>query len=197
MKESEVDMKDISLKIGRENIVWKWLESQDDSLITSGHIGTHIDVYNKSEVPENYFESDGVIVDCRSYHINQEIGMDSIQNLKIEQGTFVIFRTDMMKKYPYGSEKYINNHYQLSMELIDYLSSKKINFIGVDFAGIRRGKEHFEADIKCENREVYVIENLDLTRVEEFLKSIKVYTAWINNPLATGLSTKVFIEEKE
>ena len=150
----------------------------------------------KVKVPENYFESHGIVVDCRSYNINDEIGIESIKDLKIKEGTFIIFRTDMMNKYPYGSEAYINEHYQLSLELIDYLISKKVNFIGVDFAGVRRGKEHFQADIKCENEKVYVIENLDLTKIKEFSNPIKIYTVWINNPLATGLATRVFIEEK-
>ncbi len=53
----------------------------------------------------------------------------------------------MMKKYPYGCDEYIKRHHQLSMELIDYLITKKVNFIGIDFAGVRRGKEHYSADV--------------------------------------------------
>lgn len=187
-------MIDISLKLERTNDVWNWLKSQENKLISAGHIGTHIDVYNKSEVPENYIKSRGVIVDCSKYGLDKEIGMESIQDKVINNDDFIIFKTNIGKKYPYGSDIYIKSHHQLSLELIDYLIAKKVHFIGIDCAGIRRGKEHFEADIKCENNNVYVIENLELSQLIHYDQEINVYTVWINNPLATGLATRVLID---
>lgn len=187
-------MIDISLKLERSNDVWNWLKSQENKLVSAGHIGTHIDVYNKSEVPENYIKSRGVIVDCNKYELDKEIGMECIKDKIINNGDFIIFKTNIGKKYPYGSDIYIKSHHQLSLELIDYLITKKVHFIGIDCAGIRRGKEHFEADIKCENNNVYVVENLDLSQFIHFEQEINVYTVWINNPFATGLATRVLID---
>ena len=39
-------------------------------------------------------------------------------------------------------------------------SGEKISMIGVDFAGIRRGKEHTPKDQYCADRGVFVVENL-------------------------------------
>lgn len=187
-------MVDISLKLEKDNHVWNWLKSQENKLIAAGHIGTHIDVYNKSEVPETYMKSRGVIVDCTQYALDQEIGMEAIQDSVINKGDFVIFKTDIGAKYPYGSDMYIKNHYQLSLALIDYLIDRKVHFIGIDCAGLRRGKQHFEVDVKCEDSNVYVVENLDLSKVTAYNQEIAIYTIWINNPLATGLATRVFVE---
>jgi len=190
-------MIDISIKLERTNNVWNWLKSQENKLISAGHIGTHIDVYNKSEIPENYIKSRGVIIDCSNYRLDEEIGMECIQGKEINNGDFIIFKTNIGEKYPYGSDIYIKNHHQLSLELIDYLINKKVHFIGIDCAGIRRGKEHFEADIKCENNNVYVVENLNLSQVTYYEKEISVYTIWINNPIVTGLATRVLIDFME
>jgi len=190
-------MIDISLKLERTNNVWNWLKSQENKLISAGHIGTHIDVYNKSEIPENYIKSRGVIIDCSNYRLDEEIGMECIQGKEINNGDFIIFKTNIGEKYPYGSDIYVKNHHQLSLELIDYLINKKVHFIGIDCAGIRRGKEHFEADIKCENNNVYVVENLNLSQVTYYEKEISVYTIWINNPIVTGLATRVLIDFME
>lgn len=190
-------MIDITLKLEKNNNVWNWLKSQENKLIAAGHIGTHIDVYNKSEIPESYIKSKGVIIDCSKYGLDEEIGMECIQGKEINNGDFIIFKTNIGEKYPYGSDIYIKNHHQLSFELIDYLINKKVRFIGIDCAGIRRGKEHVEVDIKCENNNVYVVENLNLSQVTNYEKEISVYTIWINNPIATGLATRVLIDFME
>jgi len=90
---------------------------------------------------------------------------------------------------------FIKSHNQLSWELINYLTYKEVSFIGIDCAGIRRGKEHFEADIKCEENNTYIIENLDLRNLtNDNSKKFLIYTIWIDNPLSTGLATRVFVD---
>jgi len=188
-------MIDISMKLEKNHEVWKWLESQNNKLISTGHIGTHIDVYNKSEIPEIYIKTKGILIDCTSYNLDDEIGIETLKNKNIEKGDFVIFKTNIQEKYPYGSEVYIKSHNQLSWELINYLTYKEVSFIGIDCAGIRRGKEHFEADIKCEENNTYIIENLDLRNLtNDNSKKFLIYTIWIDNPLSTGLATRVFVD---
>ena len=58
------------------------------------------------------------------------------------------------------SRPYFAGHPQLSHELIDALLDRKISIIGVDCAGIRRGREHTPADQYCADRGVFVVENL-------------------------------------
>lgn len=113
-------MIDITMKLEKDNQVWKWLESKENKLLNAGHVGTHIDVYKKSQVPLEYF------------------------NTKIQSD------------HPYGSEVYV----------------------------------------KAEERNTYVVENLDLGGIDgSYGKSMIAYTMWIENPFATGLSTRVILEE--
>lgn len=185
-------MIDLTIKLGEEHRVWNWLTAQDHKLINAGHIGTHIDVYEKSNIPIEYFETTGLLIDCSDYKPDEEIGLEILKNICIPQNSFVIFKTEIQNKSPYGSNKYINEHHELSWELIDYLLDRKVRFIGIDCAGIRRGKEHFLADIKAENNLTFIVENLDLTALTT--NNFTVYTMWIDNPFSTGLSARVLVK---
>ncbi|MBF8983404.1 cyclase family protein [Lutibacter sp. B2] len=190
-------MINITMKLDRNHEVWKWLESQENKLMNAGHVGTHIDVYKKSNVPIEYFKTKGILIDCTNYDLDEEIGLEVLKGVEIEgeEDIFIIFKTNIQSKYAYGSEIYVNQHHELSWELINFLLDKKVCFIGIDCAGIRRGKEHFQADIKSEENKTYIIENLDLSKLN--LKTgdqFHVYTMWIENPFATGLSTRVLAD---
>ncbi|CAH2215383.1 cyclase family protein [Tepidibacter aestuarii] len=188
-------MIDITLKLDKDNKVWKWLESQENKLINAGHIGSHIDVYKKSNIPIEYFKTKGVLIDCTNYGLDEEIGIEVLKDIEIEESSFIIFKTNIQINYPYGSDIYVKQHPELSWELIDYLLERNVHFIGIDFAGIRRGKEHFKADEKSEENNTYVIENLDLRKLKITIEDeFDVYTMWIENPFATGLSTRVLID---
>lgn len=189
-------MFEISLKIDRDHKVWEMLASNKNMLLTSGHVGTHIDVYEKTEIPEEYSKCDGVLIDCTNYSLGREIGMEAIKEVDIKKKDFVIFKTGVPKENPYGSENYLKNHQELSWELIDYLLKREVAFIGIDCAGIRRGEEHYKADVKCEKNKTYVVENLSSERLNQLsFNEFKVFTVWIDNPIATGLSTKIFLYE--
>jgi len=188
-------MIDVTIKLDNNHTVWKWLESQENKLLNAGHVGTHIDVYKKSSVPIEYFKAKGVLIDCTNYGLDEEVGIEVLKDIEIDENSFVIFKTNIQIKYPYGSDIYIKQHHELSWELITYLLKKKVWFIGIDSAGIRRGKEHFQADVKAEENNTYIIENLDLSKLNVTTgNKFNVYTMWIENPFATGLATRVLIE---
>jgi len=188
-------MIDITIKLDNNHKVWKWLESQENKLVNAGHVGTHIDVYKKSNIPLEYFKTMGVLIDCTNYGLDEEIGIKALKNIEIEDNSFVIFKTNIQIKYPYGSDIYVKQHPELSWELITYLLEKKVCFIGIDCAGIRRGKEHIKADVKSEENSTYVIENLDLSNLNiKTGNKFNVYTMWIENPFATGLATRVLVD---
>ncbi|MFK4784797.1 cyclase family protein [Fusobacterium sp. MFO224] len=188
-------MIDITLKLDKDNKIWKYLEDKENKFLNGGHIGTHVDVYKKSSIPLKYFKTEGVLIDCTEYDLDKEIEIEALKNIKIKEGNFVIFKTNTEARYSYGSNEYFKKHPQLSLELIDYLLEKKIAFIGVDCAGIRRGKEHVKADIKAEENNVYIIENLDLSHLNTTIEnSFDIYTMWIDNPFSTGLPTKVLVD---
>ncbi|MCT4508224.1 MAG: cyclase family protein [Tepidibacter sp.] len=188
-------MVDITLGLDKNNKIWNLLEDEENKLMKAGHIGTHIDVYKKSNIPLEYFKTKGVLINCTNYCIDSEVGMEVLKNKEITEGSFVIFKTSIQVNYSYGSDIYMNQHPELSWELINYLLDKNVNFIGIDCAGIRIGKEHIKADIKAEENSTYVIENLDLSKLNGTIEDeFDVYTMWIENPFSTGLSTRVLVD---
>lgn len=78
----------------------------------------------------------------------------------IREGMFVAFFTGFIEREGYGSKAYFREHPQLSKALIEELVRRKVSLIGVDFAGVRWGREHTPTDQYCADRGVFIIENL-------------------------------------
>lgn len=168
-----------------------WLDTQKDKYIAQGHIGTHLDIYNKSQIPMEYFQSKGVLIDVSAIGASREIQPEDFADIAIPENSFVFIRTARMEQHRYGTTEYFQDHPQLSETAIDALIEKKIRFIGIDCAGIRRGTQHEPADRKCEQNGIYVIENLcGLDRLCG-QDSIEVYTLWFDDERATGLKCRV------
>ena len=123
-----------------------------------GHLGTHFDVMNK-EFPLEYTRRKGIIFDVSSV-TDRDIEITDIDLSKLEKDMFVAFCTGFIEKEGYGTKTYFSKHPQLSNNLIDALLEKKISMIGIDFAGVRRGKEHTPKDQYCADRGTFIIENL-------------------------------------
>ncbi len=146
---------DITLKITPKMLV----DAQgNEKMSLIGHIGTHFDVMNK-EFPINYTKRKGIVFDVSNI-AGRDIGLNDINLDFIDKDMFVAFYTGFIEKEQYGTKTYFTNHPQLSDELIDCLLEKSVSIIGVDFAGIRRGKEHTPKDQYCADRGAFVIENL-------------------------------------
>lgn len=146
---------DITLKITPEMIAEaQALERKD----LAGHLGTHFDVMNK-EFPLAYTKRNGVVFDV-SHVSDRDIAIDDIDMAKVQKDMFVAFYTGFIEEESYGSRRYFAEHPQLSNELIDTLVEKGVSIIALDFAGVRRGKEHTPKDQYCADRGVFVIENL-------------------------------------
>lgn len=130
----------------------------NESKALVGHLGTHFDVMNKV-FPLEYVERKAIVFDVSTIR-NRDIEISDIDITKIETNMFVAFHTGFIDEVGYGSNKYFKEHPQLSDTLIEILLEKKISIIGIDCAGIRRGKEHTPKDQYCADRNVFVIENL-------------------------------------
>lgn len=157
-----------------------------------GHLGTHFDVMNK-EFPLEYIRRRGVIFDV-SYIENRDIGSEDIDIDRIEKNMFVIFFTGYIEKVGYGSKEYFTEHPQLSDELIERLLDKKISMIGVDFAGVRRGKEHTPKDQYCAEHGVFIVENLCNLKELTTYEAITINTFPMNYADVTGLPCRVIAE---
>lgn len=181
---------DLTTMVSQNSPLIQWAKSQDNPHVAMGHVGTHLDTYEKSNIPLHYFKSKGIIFDVRDI---AEVYPIHIKIDRIPENGFVIFRTGQIEKYSYGDRMYFDNHPQLSQEIIHLLCERKIRFIGVDCAGIRQHAEHEEADRFCEKHGIYVIENLcNLDRIVE--KDFTVYTMWLDDEVMTGLKCRVIID---
>lgn len=185
---------DLTTVVQSDSPVMAWAKSQDNVHIAMGHVGTHLDIYEKRAIPLEYFKSRAVVIDISARAAaGQSATLEEVEHAAIEAGDFVIFRTNWIDKYSYGTKEYFDNHPQLSHELIEYLCSKHIRFIGIDFAGIRRHDEHETADRLCEQHGTHVIENLcNLGKLPEL--PFTVYTMWLDDPIMTGLRCRVIAE---
>ncbi|MCP3968215.1 MAG: cyclase [Lentisphaerae bacterium] len=164
----------------------------NEKMVSFGHLGTHFDVMDK-EFPLEYLKRNGVVLDVSNIE-GRDIEVDDIDLSKVSKDMFVAFYTGFAEQEEYGTKSYFKNHPQLSDELIDELLSKKISIIGIDCAGIRRGKEHPPKDQYCSDKGVFVVENL--CNLNEILKgkSVNFFTANtypVNFSGLTGLPCRV------
>lgn len=123
-----------------------------------GHLGTHFDVMDK-EFPLDFVERKAIVFDVSNV-AERDIGVSDIDISKVKSDMFVAFYTGFLRQEGYGTQSYFRDHPQLSDDLIDKLLDLGISIIGIDCAGIRRGKEHTPKDQYCADRNVFVIENL-------------------------------------
>lgn len=182
---------DLTTKVNEE-LLEPWLEKQENKHIAMGHVGTHLDSYLKSNIPMEYFKRNGILIDVSEFCEKREVNLKDIENYNIQSGDFVLFKTNRINKI-YGTKEYFYNHPTLSNEVINELCRKKISFIGIDAAGIRRGEEHRDADVFCEKNNIYVIENLsNLDKISN--DNFTIYTMWLDDNISTGLKCRVIYE---
>ena len=164
----------------------------NERVALAGHLGTHFDVMNQ-EFPLEYTERPGVIFDVRNI-FGRDIVPEDIDVSKIKKGAFTAFCTGYSSREPYGSHAYFSGHPQLSLDLIRLLVEKEVSIIGVDCAGVRRGKEHTPTDQYCADHGVFVVENL--WGLEQLLDSENwiIHTYPMNYAGVTGLPCRVIAE---
>lgn len=181
---------DITLKI-TPKMVTDAQGNENKTLV--GHLGTHFDVMNK-EFPLEYTKRKGIIFDVSNV-TDRDIDVGDIDLSCIEKNMFVAFYTGFIEKEGYGGKVYFTEHPQLSDKLIDSLLDKGVSIIGVDFAGVRRGKEHTPKDQYCADRGVFIIENLcNLKTVLDVGSTCIVNTYPMNYAEMTGLPCRVIAE---
>lgn len=163
------------------------------SLSFNGHVGTHFDVMNKV-FPLSFMELPAVVFDVKGIGTDREIGIQDIDLDAVKEGMFVAFCTGFIEEEGYATKKYFTSHPQLSYELIHALLDKHVRIIGIDFAGLRNGKEHTPTDQLCADNGAFVVENLcNLSAVLKG-KSFAYFTAGtypVNFSGQTGLPCRV------
>ena len=169
-------------------------DAQDSlRMAMTGHLGTHFDVMDK-EFPLDYTERRAVVFDVSGIK-DRDIDVSDIDPDKVSEGMFVAFYSGYIEEEAYGTKEYFREHPQLSNGLIESLLSRKISVIGIDFAGVRRGREHTPMDQHCADQGVFIIENL--CNLRAVLNAGGFFTARtypVNFTGLTGLPCRVVAE---
>lgn len=172
-----------------ENSVTKEREAQ---LLQAGHYGTHIDVPLQTRIPISYMESRCIVFDVSAVQ-ERDVQLSDFASADIHAQDFVIFKTNQIMRHFYGTDLYFHQHPQLGQEVIEFLIEKRVRIIGIDAAGVRRGKEHKVADELCERNGIYIVENLfnldKLPLAHEATFAITIL--WFEIPGKTGLPCRV------
>jgi len=147
-------------------------------------------VMNK-EFPLEYTRRRAVVFDVSAVK-DRDIDVADIELSKVGKDMFVAFYTGFIEKEGYGGKAYFTGHPQLSNELIDALLVKEVSIIGVDFAGVRRGKEHTPKDQYCADHGVFIIENL--CNLKAVIGECIIHTYPMNYAEMTGLPCRVVAE---
>ena len=178
---------DLTLKLSNEIFN---AAKKEEKKVFSGHLGTHFDVMNK-QFPLEYTERNGIIFDVSSIR-DRQIQSEDVDLSQVKEGMFVGFYTGFIEERAYGSASYFHEHPELSQELIDALLNKKISLIGIDFAGVRRGKEHPVVDQHCANHGVFIIENL--CNLKKVIGNALIHCYPLNFEGLSGLPCRVIAE---
>ena len=127
-------------------------------LSLSVHTATHVDlVFLGNRIDTERMIGTGKLIDVAD-GLGSEIRLSHVESqVEIEERDFVLFRTGWSHFVNTG--KYYN-HPELSMDVIEWLISKKVNAIGIDALGLGRGANHGVYDRLLNTNGIFVIENL-------------------------------------
>ncbi len=140
-------------------------------LTFSTHVGTHIDS------PSHFIENgasiekiglDRLVGDCRVLDfggVEGEIGINDLKKYEINQGDIVLLKTKNSSLKEEGA--FEHNFVYLGFEAADFLVSKKIKSVGIDYLGIERGQPEHNTHVKLLKNDILIIEGLRLVNVLE------------------------------
>ena len=156
----------------------------------TGHLGTHFDVMDK-EFPLEYTCRRGIVFDVSAVK-DRDIDILDIDIDQVKEDMFVGFFTGYIEEVGYGGKIYFSEHPQLSNELIRALVEKDVSIIGIDCAGVCRGKGHTVTDQFCADHGVFIVENL--CNLNAVIGNSVINTYPMNFAEMTGLPCRVVAE---
>lgn len=189
---------DLTLALDMNDPIIGKATTDQNSFMSNGHIGTHLDTYLQTPIPAEFYHRRGVVVDATVYtQRDVEISPDVLRERDVRSGDFIIFYTGALEKFGYGTKNYFKDHPQLSWELIGLLLELKVSLIGLDAAGVRRPGEHKTADQKAEEQGTYIIENIN--NVGELVRlagerDFSIFTGWTGFRGYSGLQCRVIAD---
>ncbi len=156
-------MKQLHLILDENTSAMQWANSQADKLGARGHVGTHLDCYTTTP-KESEYNLSAIILDCKANMPRPE-DLDFINSL---ENRALILHTGNLENNKYGTDEYFGKETFLSEDTLNSILKKKPFFIIIDSHGIaEKGKKHISFDKTCEANGCHVIENVDLSLIQE------------------------------
>jgi kynurenine formamidase len=122
------------------------------------HTATHVDlVFRERHISPARMIGKGKLVDATELAGSRIQLSDVLPQVRIQAGDFVLFRTDWSTFA--GTDRYFE-HPELSLEVVQWLASQKVNAVGIDALGLGRDRRHGEFDRLLARGDIFVIENL-------------------------------------
>lgn len=184
---------DISMGIDlKDKSLWENADEDLMEIMKDGHLGTHIDVRNK------VFDISNCVLKGRVFNVthvkDHEIERGDIFGIdKITQNDFVILNTGWSEKERYGSNRYFNDHPEISMDLLAVFISKGVSLVGIDAPGLKRGELHGKVDQYLADHGIFVVENLThLDQIEGEVFQAFCFPIRLEN--TSGIPCRVLIE---
>jgi arylformamidase len=149
-------------------------DNYEDAFVSVGtHVGTHVDAprhmikggKSLNEFAVEHFIGNGVVI-----NIGRNINLETVQNMEINEGDIVLFRTDMSDVYQ--SSEYYENYPALNQEIADFLVEKKVKMVGIDTCSVDH--DTFPVHITLLTNNILIIENLTNLKMLDG-KKFKVY----------------------
>lgn len=185
-------MQQLHIKLEANSPLAQWANAQADRIGAKGHIGTHLDSYTVVPKKKEY-QINGIVVDCRG-------GMPSMKSTahidSLENKALILYTGNLEQNY-YGTEEYFNKDTSLCKETLHAILNKNPLFIIIDSHGIApKGAEHIAFDKLCETNGCHVIENVDLSYMNNKDSVLLKILIDITYP-STGKPCKLYMKNKK
>lgn len=142
---------------------------RESKIIFGSHVGTHIDA-------PSHFLVDGASIDqlplstfvglCTVLDLSkntEKITSADLQWYQIAEGDILLFKTKNSTHTP--TDRFDYNFVYLEQSAADYLVSKKIKAVGIDYIGIERNQPHHETHRVLMQAQIGIVEGLRLAHV--------------------------------
>lgn len=158
------------------------------------HTATHVDLpYKESSIAPERMIGKGKLFDLTGVASGKIQFCDIENQVEIQAGDFVFFRTDWSKFV--GTNKYYR-HPELSLEIVEWLCSNKVNAVGIDAPGLGRNQLHKKYDRLLAENDIFLIENLaNLCAVPK--KEFTVYCLTLSIENIDAIPARVLVEMEE
>lgn len=144
--------------------------ARETAFCLSSHTGTHVDApahFMKDGATIDQLDLKTLVGDCRVLDVTsalEKITGEVLEDHKIESGDIVLLKTANSLKT--ATEKFTPHFVYLDVTGADYLVSKKVKGVGIDYLGMEHSQHGHPTHITLMKKNITIIEGLRLGNVK-------------------------------